>query len=181
MWYVNKYSCIAISHGKLRQYVCVWLLPMGREGEKGSYWESKLKGGALEFGPFAPLNLRTSRGITENVHYVCGGKKANKLKFDIFSCSNFPMFSVKYRQLWFTADHFYFYHRRQVWKTKQAPFRWNPRWVHIKKTIFLDLMLNMLIKLKGGMLRMLIMFCCWWWWGLRKVEMVWSGSVMQLI
>ena len=82
-------------------------------------------------------------------------EKANKLKFDIFSCSNFPMFSVKYRQLWFTADHFYFYHRRQVWKTKQAPFRWNPRWVHIKKTIFLDLMLKTLIK--GGMLRMLKM------------------------
>ena len=74
-WYVNKYSCIAISRGKLRQYVCVWLLPMGREGEKGSYWESKLEGGALEFGPFAPLNLSTSRGVTEKVHYVCGGKK----------------------------------------------------------------------------------------------------------
>ena len=27
-------------------------------------------------------------------------------------CRNFPMFSVKYHQLWFTATHFYFYHRQ---------------------------------------------------------------------
>ena len=70
--------------------MCVWLLPMGREGEKGSYWESKLEGGALESGPFAPLNLSTSRGVTEKVHYVCGGKsKWVKIwYFQLFQFSN---------------------------------------------------------------------------------------------